>query len=204
MKKYVSILIALAVFAIITPAPVSAQSISATDVIKKGSYNLSPQLLNVGFNSFSFGTDMKDSEDMKITQFGLALAGGYALADGLTLNGQIGAQYLKLEDTKLFGATLGANLRYYFPMNVFIGAGTNFNYFSLKGVDMEEYSSESENNNFLDVTAIVGYAIFITPKIALEPSISYKHKIAGGKIEDTSHKITYSGFGINLGVSIFF
>lgn len=202
MKKYVSILITLALVAIVVPA--NAQSVSATDVIKKGSYNLSPQLLNVGFNSFSFGTDMKDSEDTKITQFGLALAGGYALADGLTLNGQLGAQYLKLEDTKILGATLGANVRYYFPMNLFIGAGANFNYASLKGMSFEGYEAESENYNFVDVTAMVGYAIFITPKIALEPSVSYRHKVAGGKIEDTNHSITYNGFGLNLGVSIFF
>lgn len=208
MKKHLKISVVLALFAISLSA--AGQQPSAREVIKKGSYNFSPQLLNLGFNAYKMKVSDMDDEDTKVTQFGLALAGGYTIMDGLTLNGQVGTQYFKLEDMKTMVASVGVNARYYLPMNLFVGVGTNFNYLKLKGDFGGDFESdydidmEDTNYSFLDVNASLGYAIFISSNVALEPAISYRQKVLGGKIKDTDHKINYSGFGFNLGVSIFF
>lgn len=206
MKKHLNLFIVLMLLALSFSA--AGQKPSAREVVKKGSFTLSPQVLNLGFNSYTMMVDDMDDESFKASQLGLSFAGGYTILNGLTLNGQLGVQYLKLEDIKTMVASVGANVRYYFPMNLFIGVGTNFNYFNLKGAESESEEFDIDmgdiNYNFLDVNATLGYAIFISPTVALEPSISYRYKIAGGKIEDTDHKINYNGLGFNLGVSIFF
>jgi hypothetical protein len=69
-------------------------------------------------------------------------------------------------------------------------------------------SGDDLSTTIIGYRAEAGYAIFLTPSVALEPSISYGGKLAGGAIkvggEKMDSKLEYSQFGINLGVSIFF
>ncbi|MDD4191547.1 MAG: hypothetical protein PHI28_09450 [Mangrovibacterium sp.] len=77
------------------------------------------------------------------------------------------------------------------------------------GIDIDDEDSELDTESDLSTTMVefrleAGYSYFILPSVALEPSISYATKIAGGKVENYDDKLTYSRFGINLGVSVFF
>jgi hypothetical protein len=190
MKKVYSLLAATLFLACIG---VQAQSESSH---AKGTLMINPQLLNVAYNSLT----LKSDGDIDASQFGLAVAGGYAIQDALYVMGQVGAQSMKYgEDAyKVSFATLGAGLRYYVGQNFFVGAGLLVNTGKIDdGID-------DTSTTLVGYRAEAGYAIYVTPSIAFEPSVSYGSKIAGGKIDGAEHKLGYSQFGINLGVSIFF
>lgn len=190
MKKISLILLAFVLFA----GMVNAQS----EATKKGTFVLNPQLLNLSFSSLS----LKGDADVKLSQLGFAFSGGYAVMDGLIINGQLGYQHLKLEDNKVSLFSIGAGSRYYFPNNFFGGVGLLYNHGKIKGADTEDSAELSAG--FLDLRAEAGYAWFITPSVALEPSVSYGMKLAGGKIDEMDAEIDYNRFGVNLGFSVFF
>lgn len=191
MKKFTLILLAFVLFA----GMVNAQS----EATQKGTFVLNPQLLNLSFSSVG----LKGDADANISQFGLAFSGGYAVMDGLIINGQLGYQHLKLEDIKVSLFSIGAGARYYFPSNFFGGVGLLYNNGKIK-VANSESSAELLGIEFIDLRAEAGYAWFITPSVALEPSVSYGMKLAGGEIDELGAEIDYNRFGFNLGFSVFF
>lgn len=168
-----------------------------SEPIAKGTYVLSPQVLNLGFQSIS----VKDADDA-ITQFGLGFGGGYAIMDNLVINGQLTFQHLNLKPmgVKLTLMSIGAGARYYFPGNFFGGVGLMFNDVSVKG---EGDEGTDNGSNFIDLRADVGYSYRITPSVALEPFLSYGSKIVGGDL-DGGGDFSYSRLSLNLGVSIYF
>jgi len=204
MKKLNTLLVALMLLGCIN---VQAQiKLDSSDFSKKGTYMFNPQLLNLGFSSMSF--KMSGSEGTDITQFGLAVSGGYAIKDNLFIIGQVGAQSFKFGEMNFSFFSLGGGARYYLPNNFFGGAGLLINNGKIKGtgdVSFEDVDSSSDlSTTMVDFRLEAGYSYFLLPSVALEPSISYGTKIIGGKIENYDDKLEYSRFGINLGVSVFF
>ncbi|MGI6516765.1 MAG: hypothetical protein ACOX14_08270 [Fermentimonas caenicola] len=213
MKKLSLLIVALLLF---TVAGVQAQS-EGGDFAKRGAILLNPQLLNVSYQSMKINSSDSDASDgEKLSQLGLSVSGGYAIADNLFILAQVAGQSLQLgsdDATKVSFFTIGAGARYYIG-KFFLGGGVLANngkiniggYFD--DFDDMEVSGDDLSTTIIGYRAEAGYAIFLTPSVALEPSISYGGKLAGGAIkvggEKMDSKLEYSQFGINLGVSIFF
>ncbi len=161
-------------------------------------------------------SDEEDGDGEKMSQLGLAVSGGYAIVDNLFILGQVAGQSLQLgsdDATKISFFTIGAGARYYIG-KIFLGASVLANSGKVNlGGYLDDFDDEVGGGDDLSTTIIgyraeAGYALFLTPSVALEPSISYGGKLAGGEVksggEKMGTKIKYDQFGINLGVSIFF
>ena len=216
MKKLSLLIVALLLF---TVAGAQAQS-EGGDFAKRGAILLNPQLLNVSYQSMKINSSDSDASDgEKLSQLGLSVSGGYAIADNLFILAQVAGQSLQLgsdDATKVSFFTIGAGARYYIG-KFFLGAGVLANngkinmggYFDdFDDFDDMEVGGDDFSTTMIGYRAEAGYALFLTPSVALEPSISYGGKLAGGAIkvggEKMDSKLEYSQFGINLGVSIFF
>lgn len=179
-----------------------------SDFGKKGSVMFNPQLLNLSFQNISLGQSDFDDKS-KFSQFGLSVQAGYAIIDNLFIVGQLAGQSLKFEESSINFITLGAGARYYLD-NLFAGAGVVMMSGKLKtDMEDEEYdvSSSGTSTTLFGLQVEVGYSIFLLPSIALEPSISYNTKIAGGDLKsggETGSNVEYNKFGVNLGVSVYF
>jgi len=204
MKKLTSLFVALM---LVVSVQVMAQIEQPTDFAKEGTMLFNPQLLNLGFSSMSLKVS-GGSESTNLNQFGLAVSGGYAIQDNLFIVGQVGAQSLKFGEMNLSFFSIGGGARYYLPKNFYAGAGLLINNGKIKGTGGIDYDDEEIDSDLsttmVDLRLEVGYSYFLLPSVALEPSVTYGTKIAGGKIENYDDKLTYSRFGINLGVSVFF
>ena len=204
MKKLFTLLVALM---LLVSMHAKAQTEQPTDFAKEGTILFNPQLLNLGVSNMSLKVS-GGSESTNLSQFGLAVSGGYAIQDNLFILGQVGAQAFKFGEMNLSFFSLGGGARYYLPKNFYAGAGLLLNTGKIKGaggIDYEEEEIDSDlSTTMVDLRLEVGYSYFLLPSVALEPSITYGTKIAGGKIENYDNKLTYNRFGINLGVSVFF
>ena len=178
------------------------------DFGKKGSVMFNPQLLNLSYQNISLGESDFD-EKYKLSQVGLSVQAGYAIIDNLFIVGQIAGQSLKFEESTVNFFTLGAGARYYLD-NLFVGAGVLMNSGKVESDwDDDDFdASGGTSTTLFGLQAEVGYSIFLLPTIALEPSISYNTKIAGGDVKSggtkTESNVEYNQFGVNLGVSIYF
>ncbi len=205
MKRICTLLLVTMLFACVN---VQAQTEQTSDFAKEGTKLFNPQLLNIGYSNIGIKTPGAD-EDTDFSQVGFAASGGYAIMDGLFIVGQAGIQAFKFGDMKFSFISLGGGARYYLPNNFFGGAGLLLNHGKIKGIgdigldDASDVSSDL-STTLVDFRLEAGYAYFLLPSVALEPSISYGAKVLGGKLEDYDHKLKYSRFGINLGVSVFF
>ena len=205
MKKLTSLFVALM---LLVSVQVMAQTEQPTDFAKEGTMLFNPQLLNLGFSSLSLKSE--GSESTNLNQFGLAVSGGYAIMDNLFIVGQVGAQALKFGEMNFSFFSLGGGARYYLPNNFYAGAGLLLNNGKIKGaggIDFEDEDIDSDSDlstTLVDLRLEAGYSYFLLPSVALEPSVTYGMKIAGGKIDNYDTDLKYSRFGINLGVSVFF
>ncbi len=182
----------LAVVAVV----LSLGSSLAMDPIEKGTYMLNPQLLNLGGSSNTFKFDGGPDVDLK--QFGFTFMGGYAVMDNLLSTGQLGYQYMKLEDLKVQVASVGVGAKYYTPMNLF--GGVNFLY------NMGKVKPKDAKVSFGELRFDVGYSLELTSAVRLEPTVSYGLKVLGGDVKIDGTEVTtmkYNGFIVNIGVSIF-
>lgn len=211
MKKF-SLLIVVLLF--VMPG-LQAQS-GESDFAKKGTKLFNPQLLNLSYQSMKIDNDDSYAgSGQKLSQLGLSVSGGYAIMDNLFIIGQVAGQSFKLgssDAAKLSFISIGAGARYYTTQTMgsfFAGAGllANNGKVSSGGYDTD-YVGDNLSTTIIGYYAEAGYVKFLTPSLALEPSISYGGKLMGGEIkvggEEMDSKIKYNQFGINLGLSIFF
>lgn len=209
MKKLSFLVITLLLLSVAS-AQAQVQFIT-NDYAKEGTRMFSPQLLNLSYQSLSIG-DSGDSDNL--SQLGLSVSGGYAIMDNLFILGQVAGQSLKMgsgDAAKVSFFSIGAGARYYLG-NLFGGAAllVNTGKVGMGGYydDDMGVGSDDISTTIFGFRAEVGYAWLLTPWIALEPSISYGGKIAGGGLkaggDKTGAKLKYNQFGINLGVSVFF
>lgn len=204
MKKLFAILVVIALLAV-SCAEVNAQR-------TKGTKFLSPQLTGLDFGSYKLKPE-GSSESMKLTQFGLNLAGGQFISDDLALKANLGYMMIKPEDQgSLSLFTLGAGIRYYLPSNFFGGIGLSYNSFTNKQDDYyDEDEDEMVEGGKMTASAImvpleIGYSLNITEKIAFEPSLNYSLSLSGKTKYDGNDggDFDVNRFGISLGITIFF
>ena len=150
---------------------------------------------------------------MKLTQFGLNLAGGQFIKDDLAITANLGYMMFKPEDTGTFSVfTIGAGVRYYLPSNLFGGIGLSHNSATMKSERYydEEYD-EYEDGEKITFSALLvafeaGYSINLTENIAFEPSLNYSLSLSGKAKSDGVEMGDFdlSRFGISLGITVFF
>ena len=179
-----------------TSAKKSTSKKNSDVTITKGTIFFNTNATNISFNNFSFGP--KDgSEKQSLTRFGLQGNGGYGIMDNLALVGGVGFQYGKLDDSSLTAFTLNAGARYYiipslYASGMFVLGTTNINNNSGQG------SNGGKGSTFgFDIG--VGYSWFLTPRIALEPNLSYSIGISN-KMANQDFKL--NSLTLNIGFTI--
>ncbi len=193
MKKLFAILVVLALLAV-SCAEVNAQR-------TKGTKFLSPQLTGLDFGSYKLKPE-GSSESMKLTQFGLNLAGGQFISDDLALKANLGYTMISPEDEGTLSLiTLGVGVRYYLASNFFGGVALGYNSITMKpdgGGDKTTFSA-------IMVPLEAGYSYMLTEKIAFEPSLNYSLSLSG-KMKQGSDSMDFdlTRFGLTLGITVFF
>lgn len=111
----------------------------------------------------------------------LSLKGGYLFEDNWMVTGQLGFEYHEQAPNAF---TAGIGMRYYLEdLGIFMGVGAN-------------YKHAYHNYDDFMPTINVGYSFFLNRTVTLEPELYYNQSLK-------NHK-DYSGFGIRLGVGIYF
>lgn len=117
------------------------------------------------------------SQDWRL---GLHATGGYLFEDNWMITANVGFDFRKADSNSL---TAGAGLRYYIENNgLYVGAGAN-------------YRHERSYDDFMP-TVSLGYCYFLNRTVTFEPEVYYNQSL--------KNHSEYSGFGIRLGIGIYF
>lgn len=175
----------------------SSSKKSHDGTISKGTFFFNTNATNISFNSFSVG-DKDGGDTQSLTRFGLQGTGGYGLMNNLALVGGLGFQYGKYSDSALTAFTLNAGARYYIVSNFYASGMFVLGLTSVNNNTGKGGSVGGKGHTFgFDIG--VGYSIFLTPKIALEPNISYSIGLSN-KMEDAEYKL--NSLTANIGFTI--
>lgn len=148
MKKLFAILVVIALLAV-SCAEVNAQR-------TKGTKFLSPQLTGLDFGSYKMKPE-GSSESMKLTQFGLNLAGGQFISDDLALKANLGYTMISPEDEgTLSMITIGVGARYYLASNFFGGVALGYNTVTMK----PDGGGDKTTLSAIMVPLEVGYSLY--------------------------------------------
>ena len=130
----------------------------------------------VNASTTSLGLSYDKTQDWRL---GVDFSGGYFIDDNIAVTGKLGYDLVTGPDL----LTVGVGARYYMEQNgIFFGAGINYKH--------------CDNYDDFMPTIHAGYAFFLNRTVTFEPMVYYNQSLK-------SHK-DYSGFGIQLGFSIYF
>ena len=150
---------------------------------EKGKWMINPEITTFGVG----GTDNDKSKSNRFN-FGLGFKGGSFIYDDLLVNVGIGFDINKQEKWKDNSLQLSGGLKYYILSHLFLGAEIGYEREWLR-----EYEGDKTlKNNYFFFGADLGYAIFITPNISIEPAIYWKHSFAD-RLNQYGFKV---GFGL--------
>ncbi len=115
----------------------------------------------------------------------LQAKGGYMFLDNWMAIGVLG--YDNVSNGTLVDANLGAGVRYYFDqVGIYAGITAKYAHTKVSGADSyDDFKPE----------LYCGYAFFINHFITVEPEVYYEHSF---------HDSDYSGFGLRIGMGVFF
>ena len=122
----------------------------------------------------------------KSTDFSIGIGGkvGYFFIDNLMGLGEVSFMSLKSGDQS--NVELGAGARYYFDqVGIFVGALAKYAHMKAYDTTVNDFQPEIH----------AGYAFFFGRHVTIEPEAYYKHSF-----KDSD----YSGFGLRVGVGIYF
>jgi len=122
----------------------------------------------------------------KSTGFNIGIGGrvGYLFIDNLMGLGEV--SFMSLNDGDESIVELGAGARYYFDqVGIYVGAMAKYAHQKFIDETVDDFQPEAH----------VGYAFFLGRHVTLEPEAYYKHSF---KSSD------YSGFGLRIGLGIYF
>lgn len=122
----------------------------------------------------------------KSTGFNIGIGGrvGYLFIDNLMGLGEV--SFMSLNDGDESIVELGAGARYYFDqVGIYVGAMAKYAHQKFIDETFDDFQPEAH----------VGYAFFLGRHVTLEPEAYYKHSF---KSSD------YSGFGLRIGLGIYF
>ncbi len=194
-------------------SPAKKKSATPDGLLQKGTFYFNTNATNVSFNHISVG-HKNGNKSESLTRFGLQGTGGYALSEHLGIAAGVGFQYGKMEGNSITAFTFNGGVRYYVIPNLYLSGMMVLGTTSISGGadigglggdddddddDSGSVSSSMKGHTF-GVDLGVGYSIFLTPRIALEPNISYSIGISN-KMENQEFKLNSLTF--NIGFTIF-
>lgn len=173
-KKYLFFLICLFCFI--------ATTYSQTE---KGYWVFNPQ-----FTAFDLsGTENSLGKNDRF-RLGVGVKTGNFIADNLAFIVGAGFQIDKQDNYKSNSLDLSTGLRYYLFSRLFIGAEIAY-----QKQWMRDYNSDrTRKPDYFLFNADIGYAIFLTHNISLEPGVYWKYSFAD----------EYNQYGIKLGFGLYF
>lgn len=186
------------------------KSTRADGLLEKGTFYFNTNATNISFNNISVGLK-QGSKTESLTRFGLQGTGGYALSEHLGLAAGVGFQYGKMEGNSVTAFTFNGGVRYYVIPNLYVSGMLVVGATSISGgMDLGDggddddddggsVSASSKGHTF-GADLGVGYSFFLTPRIAIEPNISYSIGFSN-KMQNTEYKLNSLTF--NIGFTIF-
>jgi hypothetical protein len=115
----------------------------------------------------------------------------YFIADNLALGATTTISLLTGEGSSSYSLGIGPEVRYYFDTGAILKAEVSYIF--------SHYPSDNEG--YFSLKPGIGYAIFINPKVSIEPSLIYEFN--SSKWRDSPSKTKNSRIGIEVGFSIF-
>ena len=183
-----------------TKTTASAKKKSNDGTISKGTIFFNTNATNISFNHFTFG-DKDSNTSSSATRFGLQATGGYGLANNLALVGGVGFQYGKEEDTSATAFTFNGGVRYYVIPNLYVSGMAVLGTMKVNGeIDTSGAGGGKKDGlkgSTFGVDLGVGYSYFLTPRLAVEPNLSYSIGISN-KLEDAEFKLNSLTFNIGF------
>jgi hypothetical protein len=165
--------------------------------IKKGNITLGGDF---NFNFSNNGSDTKYTNPLigsynhksKVISLSLSPVFGYFILDGLILGlspsfsykyDKSISTYSSLNETweskgHSYSIGLSAFVKYYFKSCIFIGLESGYTHlFNKNNIEL----LNNNTNNGFSVSPNFGYAIFINPKVSIEPSLNYQYNLNSSK-----------------------
>lgn len=167
----------LSVMILLLPVCVMAQT-------NKGDWVINPEITGFGLSS----TENSDNSKRRFN-LGIDLNGGKFIADNLAFMIGAGFEIDKQSNLKNNRLDLSAGLRYYVFSRLFVGAGLSYEKKWERSLDGQTKRSP----NYFMFGADLGYAIFLTRNISLDPGVYWKYSFAD----------KYNKYGIKIGFSIY-
>lgn len=174
----------------------------SADGISKGTFFFNTNATNISFNNFSYGA--KDGGNTSsVTRFGLQATGGYGLAENLALVAGLGFQYGKAQDNSGTVFSFNGGVRYYFIPHFYASGmlvlGTMSSGASLDLDDDDSTGGKPLKGNTFGFDIGVGYSYFLTPRVAIEPNLSYSIGISNKMMEQ---EFKLNSLTFNIGFTI--
>lgn len=123
-------------------------------------------------------------------KLGVNFKGGSFIAENLAFLVGVGFQIDKQDNYKDNRLDLNTGLRYYLFSHLIIGAELGYQ----KGWIREYGGGKSRRPDYLTFGAELGYAIFLTQSVALEPGVYWRYSFTD----------KYNQYGVKVGFGIYF
>lgn len=103
------------------------------------------------------------------TEFFISLSPGlgYFVIDNLAVGVTVPVYYNGTRNNVYYVLGIGPFAKYYFANNFFVKTEIGFSF-------LHNISSSATNEHYISISPAIGYAIFLNPKVSLEPGLSYE------------------------------
>ncbi|AHF13522.1 hypothetical protein BARVI_00200 [Barnesiella viscericola DSM 18177] len=152
--------------------------------ILKNTWIVNPQVS--GFNLGSTHTQETGNEAFDL---GLKVEAGNFIANNLAFLVGLGGDFSWNKEYNDNSIDLMASIRYYTLTTLFIGVNTGYTHAWNK-----PKGGSSVCRDYLYVGAELGYAIFVSPNISLDPALYWKHSFTD----------KFDQYGLKIGLSVYF
>lgn len=147
-------------------------------------------LLNPQFTAFDLSGTNNDLDKNNRFKLGMGFKGGNFMYDRLALLVGIGFNIDRQNDYKNNSINLNTGLRYYLFSKLYLSAELGYD-----KVWFREYSSDiTRKRDYFYFGADLGYSIFVSQNVAIEPDIYWKYSFTDRRNE----------YGFKVGFGIFF
>ena len=152
--------------------------------ILKNTWIINPQL-----SGFNLGSTHTEDTGKETFDLGLKVEAGNFIANNLAILVGIGGDFAWNKEYKDNSSDIVGSIRYYTRTTLFLGvnAGYTHAWYKPKG-------SDSQCRDYLYIGAELGYAIFVSQNISLDPAVYWKHSFTD----------KFNQYGIKMGFSVYF
>ena len=159
-------------------------SVTAPAQILKNTWIVNPQVS--GFNLGSTHTQETGNEAFDL---GLKVEAGNFIANNLVVMVGLGGDFAWNKEYRNNSIDMMGSIRYYTLTTLFIGVNTGYTHAWSK-----PKNGNTSCHDYLYIGAELGYAIFVSHNISLDPALYWKHSFTD----------KYDQYGLKIGLSVYF